>query len=138
VRTDDNRNTVRRAFEAWQSGTVPITELFAEDMTWHIEGSSLAAGDYANKEDFVDRVLKPFGARFVNGERFRPTQIRMVIADEDTVVVVWDGAGVANHDVTYTNSYAWILRLSNGLVVDGTAFFDGAAFDDLWRGVLPA
>jgi len=44
---------------------------------------------------------------------------------------------VANDGLTYTNSYAWIPRLSNGLVVDGTAFFDGSALDDLWRRVQP-
>jgi uncharacterized protein len=46
--------------------------------------------------------------------------------------------GVATDGGAYTNSYAWILRLSDGLVVDGTAFFDGSAFDDLWRRVQPA
>jgi ketosteroid isomerase-like protein len=138
MRTVENRSTVRHAFEAWQTGKVPIADLFAEDMTWRIEGGSLAAGDFQNKAQFLDRVLSPFGARFANGQRFRPTSIRTILADGDTVVVVWDGAGVANDGRTYTNSYAWILRLSHGLVVEGTAFFDGSAFDDLWRRVQPA
>jgi uncharacterized protein len=138
LRTDDNRTTVRRAFEAWQTGTVPIVDLFAEDMTWRVEGNSLAAGEFHDKRQFVDRVLGPFGARFAKGRRFRPTATRTIIADGDTVAVVWDGAGVANDGVVYSNSYAWILRLSNGLVVDGTAFFDASAFDDLWRRVQPA
>ena len=137
MHTDENRTTVRRAFEAWQSGTVLIAELFAEDMTWRIEGSSLAAGEYENKKQFLNRVLEPFGARFAAGQRFRPTAIRTILADGDTVAIVWDGSGVANDGVTYTNSYVWILRLNNGLVVDGTAFFDGCAFDDLWRRVQP-
>jgi hypothetical protein len=33
--------------------------------------------------------------------------------------------------VVRSNSYAWILRLNNGFVVDGIAFFDGSAFDDV-------
>src|SRR5690242_6009071 len=94
--TEDNRSIVRRAFEAWQSGTAPITELFAENMKWRIEGNSLASGTYQNKNQFLDRVLTPFGARFTNGRRFRPTAVRMIVADGDTVVVVWDGSGVAN------------------------------------------
>ena len=137
MRAEDNRTIVRRGFEAWQSGTVPIAELFAHDMTWRIEGSSLAAGDYKNKKQFLDRVLVPFGARFAKGQRFRPTAIRLIIADDNAVAVVWDGSGVANDGATYTNSYAWILRLKNGLVVEGIAFFDGSAFDDLWRRVQP-
>jgi ketosteroid isomerase-like protein len=133
-----NRTIVRLAFEAWQSDAVPIAELFSDEMTWRIEGNSLAAGEYQDKKEFLERVLAPFGARFVNGQRFRPTTIRMIVADGDTVVVIWDGAGIANDGVAYTNSYAWILHLDNGLVVDGTAFFDGSAFDDLWRRVEPA
>jgi len=62
--TDENRTTVRRAFEAWQSGTVPIAELFAEDMKWRIEGNSLAAGEFQNKKHFLDR-----GAAFNRFER---------------------------------------------------------------------
>jgi hypothetical protein len=48
--------------------------------------------------------------------------------------VVWDGRGVANDGVPYENSYAWIMRLRDGRVIDGTAFFDGLVFDELWTG----
>ena len=30
----ENASVVRRAFDAWQTGTAPITDLFAPDMTW--------------------------------------------------------------------------------------------------------
>jgi uncharacterized protein len=133
----DNRDVVRRAFEAWQAGTAPITDLFAPDMVWRIEGHSAAAGEYPDRQAFVDGVLAPFGARFAAGERFRPVRIRSVLADGDTVVVVWDGHGVANDGQAYDNSYAWIMRLDGGLVVDGTAFYDSGSFDDLWSRVQP-
>ena len=32
----------------------------------------------------------------------------------------------------YENSYAWIMRLRDGKVVDGTAFYDSISFNDLW------
>ena len=132
---DENRTVVARAFDAWRTGRGPITDLFDPDMRWRIEGGSLVGGDYSTTADFVDRVLAPFAARFPVDEPFRPTVIRSVIADGDTVVVVWDGHGVASDGVAYDNSYAWVMRLSNGRVVDGTAFFDAGAFDDLWTRV---
>jgi ketosteroid isomerase-like protein len=135
--TQADREIVRQAFEAWQGGTAPITELFAPDMVWRIEGHSRAAGEYRDRQAFIDEVLAPFGARFSEGERFRPVAIRSVLADGDTVVVVWDGRGVANDGQPYENSYAWIMRLDGGLVVDGTAFFDSLSFDDLWTRVEP-
>jgi ketosteroid isomerase-like protein len=133
----DNRKVVTDAFAAWQDGSAPITDLFADEMTWEIAGRSVASRTYADKQAFVDEVLAPFGARFAGGERFRPVAIRSVVADGDTVVVLWDGHGIANDGVAYDNTYAWFLTLRDGLVVDATAFYDSIAFDELWDRVTP-
>jgi uncharacterized protein len=106
--TQANREAVRAAFEAWQAGTAPITDLFAPDMVWRIEGHSVASREYGSRQEFVDAVLAPFAARFADGEPFRPVRIRSIHADADTVIVVWDGRGVANDGRPYENSYAWV------------------------------
>ena len=110
--TDLNRKIIRAAFEAWQAGSAPIADVFADDMVWRIEGHSFASKQYDNKRQFIDEVLAPFGARFAAGERFRPTNIRSVHADADTVIVLWDGEGVANDGAPYKNSYAWFMRIA--------------------------
>ena len=135
--SENNRDIVRAAFERWSDGTAPITELFADDMVWRIEGHSVVSKEYANRQQFVDEVLAPFGARFSEGERFRPVDVRSIHADDDTVIVVWDGRGIANDGAPYENSYAWIMRLRDGLVVDGTAFYDSISFNGLWTRVQP-
>jgi len=134
----DPRAVATAAFEAWQRGEAPITEIFAPQMRWRIEGRSAAAREYGSTAEFVEQVLAPFGARFAQGERFRPVRIRSVLADGDTAVVLWDGRGVANDGVAYENSYAWFLRFEDGRVVDGTAFYDSIAFDELWTRVPEA
>ena len=136
-RTETNREIVHRAFQAWQAGTSPITDVFAPEMVWRIEGHSVASKQYGSKQEFVDEVLAPFGARFSAGERFRPVTIRSIHADGDTVVVLWDGHGIANDGRPYDNSYAWIMELRDGKVVDGTAFYDSISFNDLWSRVTP-
>jgi hypothetical protein len=73
---EDNRSRIRAAFEAWQSGTAAITDVFAD--------------------------------------------------------------GVANDGQPYENSYAWIMRIRDGEVVDGTAFYDSISFNALWERVTPA
>ena len=135
--TEANREVVRRAFDRWQRGEGPVTDLFAADMVWRIVGHSVASREYRDRQEFVEEVLAPFGARFATAEPFRPTRIRSITADGDTVVVVWDGRGVANDGRAYENSYAWIMRLSGGEVVDGAAFFDSISFNDLWERVHP-
>ena len=135
--TEANRRIVTEAFERWQAGTAPITDLFAPDMTWRIEGRSVVSKAYGTKQQFIDEVLAPFGARFSGGEPFRPTTIRAVYADGDTVIVLWDGRGIATDGLPYENSYAWFLTVRDGAVVDGTAFYDSIAFNDLWTRVQP-
>jgi ketosteroid isomerase-like protein len=135
--TETNRGIIRRAFEAWQDGTGAIADVFAPDMVWRIEGHSLASREYHGRDEFIDDVLTPFGERFRRGERFRPTTIRSITADGDIVVVIWDGRGVANDGQPYANSYAWIMRLADGQVIDGTAFYDSISFNDLWTRVRP-
>ena len=137
VSADTNRQVVRDAFDAWHEGTAPISDLFAPDMVWRIEGRSVVAREYGDAQQFVDEVLGPFGARFTAGERFRPINVRSIHADGDTVIVVWDGRGVANDGQPYENSYAWFMKLRDGKVVDGTAFFDSIALDELWSRVSP-
>jgi hypothetical protein len=92
----------------------------------------------AASSKFIDEVLAPFGARFAAGEPFRPATIRGVYSDDDTVTVIWDGRGIANDGQPYQNSYAWIMKLADGKVIDGTAFYDSISFNDLWARVQPS
>src|SRR4051812_17530527 len=96
ITADANRGIVRSAFDAWRDGSASIADLFAPDMVWRIEGQSLICGEYPSTQDFMDQVLVPFGARFSEGQRFRPVDVRSILADGDTVVVIWDGHGVCN------------------------------------------
>src|SRR3954468_14739673 len=108
--TESNRQAIREAFEAWQGGTAPITDVFAPDMVWRIEGHSVASGEYGSRQEFVDEVLAavggppggggekgggrgvakevlpPCGPRSAGGEPFRPVRIRSVHADGDAAI----------------------------------------------------
>jgi hypothetical protein len=64
-------------------------------MVWRIEGHSLASKEYSDRQQFIDEVLAPFGARFAESDPFRAIAIRSVLADGDTVIVLWDGRGIA-------------------------------------------
>ncbi len=136
--TNANRETVREAFEAWKSRTGSITDVFAPEMVWRIEGHSVASKRYESKQQFIDEVLGPFGARFsASADPFRPVTIRSVHADGDTVIVLWDGRGTANDGEPYENSYAWFMKMRGGQVIDGTAFYDSISFNELWSRVEP-
>jgi hypothetical protein len=134
-----NREIVTDAFRSWADGTGYVGSIFADDMTWEIVGRSVVSRKYANTRQFMDEVLRPFGARFSSEAPFRPANIRAIYEDEpsSTVIVVWDGQGTTTAGTTYQNTYAWFLTLSDGKVVDGTAFYDSIAFNELWGSVTP-
>ena len=54
TRTEANRMVIRTAFEGCRDGIASITDVFAPDMVWRIEGHSLASKQYRNKQQFID------------------------------------------------------------------------------------
>jgi ketosteroid isomerase-like protein len=72
-------------------------------------------------------------------DAFRPVSIRAIYDDENnsTVIALWDGQGTTTADTTYRNTYAWFMTLRDGKIIDGTAFYDSIAFNELWESVTP-
>jgi ketosteroid isomerase-like protein len=136
--TEDNRATITTAFEAWRDHSTAISHIFAPEMTWRVEGHSAASRSYANTQEFMDKVLAPFGARFSTTDPFRPVNIRGTYADGDTVIVFWDGRGTTTANTVYENSYAWFMQMRDGKVINGDAFYDSISFNRLWEEVAPA
>jgi uncharacterized protein len=134
-----NREIVTDAFHSWANGTGYVASIFADDMTWEITGRSAASKKYANTQQFVDECLHPFGARFSSSDPFRPVNIRAIYDDEEnsTVIVLWDGQGTTTAGTTYENTYAWFMTLRGGKIIDGTAFYDSIAFNELWADGQP-
>ncbi|WFP79361.1 nuclear transport factor 2 family protein [Mesorhizobium sp. WSM4906] len=129
-----NRALVSEGFAKWASGSGSPYDLLADGARWTITGKSLAAKTYPSKEAFLSEVIRPFNARM--RDRLVPT-VNRIYADGDTVIVHFDASGAASDGKPYVNSYAWILRLEEGRIVEAHAFFDSIAFDDLWRRVAP-
>ena len=78
----------------------------------------------------MDVVIKPFNARL--SSPLRPT-VHNIYADGDTVIALWDGAGVARDGKPYKNTYAWFMQMRDGKIVNVVAFFDTIEFTDFWK-----
>jgi ketosteroid isomerase-like protein len=55
TRTEANRKIIRRAFDEWQQGSGAITDVFARDMVWRIEGHSAASKEYGTSSSSLMR-----------------------------------------------------------------------------------
>lgn len=129
-----NRMLVARGLQAWADGTGSPYDLLADNVRWTITGHSLAGKTYPSKEAFLSEVIRPFNARM--RDRLIPT-VHRLYAEGDTVIAYFDARGVARDGQPYVNTYAWILRMQGGQIVEAQAFFDAPTFDDLWRRVSP-
>ena len=138
IETESNRQTMAATFEAWRDGAEPFPATWANDMVWRLEGHSIASREYVGKHEYLEQFVKPFGARFLASERFRPTNIRSVHADGNTVIVLWDGRGIAMDGKPYENTYAFFMQMRDGQVVDMTALTDSISLDELLDRVQPA
>jgi ketosteroid isomerase-like protein len=126
---------VREAFAAWAAGTGTVFDLLADDVSWTITGTGRLAGTYRSKREFVDRAIGPIGQRLA--QPIRPA-VRLVVARDDWVSVLWDGHAVARDGRPYDNTYSWFLRVADGRVREVIAFYDGADLEDLFDRVPPA
>jgi ketosteroid isomerase-like protein len=125
--TERNRRFIAQAFEQWSNGSSSFfQDVLAPDVIWTIKGTSPAAGTYRNRQDFLDRAVKPFADRM--SSPVRPT-VKNIWADGDHVVVYWDGAGKAADGQPYRNSYVWIFRMVGQRAAEVIAFLDLVPYD---------
>jgi uncharacterized protein len=129
-----NRATVQAAFDVWRAGTGGPFALLASDVAWTITGNSLAARTYNSRDEFLDRVIKPFNARLT-----KPLvpMLRSLHSDGDTIIALFDGEATALDGKPYCNTYAWFMEMRDGRIVNITVFFDSIAFDEFWKRVEP-
>ena len=131
---EQNRALIVKGFEAWANGTGSPYDLLAEDASWTITGTSMAAKTYPTKEAFMREVIRPFNARMRT--RLIPS-VRKLYAEGDTVIAFFDAKGTAKDGQPYANTYAWIMDMKDGKIVRASAFFDSITFDNFWRRIDP-
>lgn len=129
--TQTNRKLISDAFDRWAAGEGRFfDEVLSPDVIWTIEGSGPSAGDYVGLTDFMARAIQPFADRMQ--EPVRPVS-KDIWAQNDQVIVVWEGRGRARDGAAYQNDYVWIFTLKDGRAVRVRAFLDLPAYDDVLR-----
>ena len=117
-----NRKIVEDAVTAWKAGDgAAIFRIFAQDVQWTVIGSTEISGLYNGRQDFIDRALKPLGARI---DGLITPEVVDIIAEGDRVVLQWNGTGRMTDGSPYRNQYSWVMRFKDGEVAEGTAYLD--------------
>jgi ketosteroid isomerase-like protein len=124
-----NLDLMRRGYAAYTSGDLDtISQLFADDVVWHVSGRSPLSGDYTGKE----QVFGFFGKlQELSGGTSR-VEVHDLLADDDHgVAIVTQSA--SRDGRTYEGRVTHVLHLRDGKVTEfWDAYVDQYASDEFW------
>jgi ketosteroid isomerase-like protein len=122
--SEEDADSIRRAFEVWnECGPAAVTEEFwAEDAVYREGPGWPNAGVYRGRAAALERMQALF-------DLFGPMEVRL-----DELIEVGDGRFVActrmvgegASDAPYTQSFAVVHRLRDGLIVEADYYLDRA------------
>lgn len=119
----DNHALIRRIFEATAVGDGrPFVEAIADDCVWRARGAGTWSGDYRGKTQIIKELLGPLGRR-IEGGRARTVATRIHDAG-DFVVVEAEGRNRTVDGADYDNQYCFVIRLSEGRMVEIVEYLD--------------
>lgn len=127
---EHNAALVRRGYEAFNAGDMAtLTELFAENASWHTPGHSRIAGDHEGR----DAAFAQFG-RYggETGGTFR-AELRDVLADDAGRVIGIHHNSAERGGKQLDVDCCLVFQIEDGRVVDGREYFyDLEAWDEFW------
>jgi hypothetical protein len=121
--------TIQTAFRAWEEGDAQaVFRLMAPQLKWRVIGSTEVSGTYQNKSAFLDTVnLKLM--RALSGPL--TPKVERIFAAGNTVVAQFTSHAPTNSGIDYTQTYCWVMEVSNGQIQSGTAYLDTALIDQV-------
>ncbi|MGR4975192.1 nuclear transport factor 2 family protein [Pseudomonas sp. LARHCG127] len=129
-----NTELVRQAFANWKQGKGGVFDLLAPDATWTVAGSSPVSGVYNSKAAFLEQAVRLVSSRLATP--IIPA-VQSIVAENDVVVVLWNGEATALDRKPYKNTYLWHMTFKSGQITQVTAFLDTYVLNDLMRRVQP-
>ena len=98
-------------------------ERVADDVHWTVMGTHPLAGPYPTKADFLTHTFARLGKILEEGVVLRVTNI---LVDGESAAVEMESLSTALDGKPFDNRYCWIVRFSEGTIVEVRAYPDSA------------
>lgn len=109
-----NVERLRKGYAAYSSGDMDtITELFADDILWHVAGRSQLSGDYKGR----DQVFGFFGKLMELSDGTSKIEVHDILANDDHGVALVTGSAQRNGK-SFTGQDVHTFHIRNGQVVE--------------------
>lgn len=120
----DNKRVLREAFFGLaHADATAFLNAMADDFTWIIEGQSKWSRRYEGKEAVRRDLIRPLFANFATPYRNFAEEF---IAEDDRVVVLCQGEVTTTSGREYNNSYCFVIRMRDGMMVELREYMDTA------------
>jgi ketosteroid isomerase-like protein len=121
-----NRARLEHVFAETAKGNGrPFLEVFAEDASWRVMGTTGWSKTYRGKAAIMDDLIAPLRRVLASPMR---THARRFIADGDIVVVEARGQNLTRDGKPYENDYCYIFEFRDGQVAALTEYADTELF----------
>jgi ketosteroid isomerase-like protein len=94
-----------------------------DDVDWTVMGTHPLAGTYHSKQDFVSSTFNRLNRILKEDAVFK---VNNIIVKEDTAVVEMESLSTALNGMLFNNTYCWVVRFKNDLIVEVRAYVDSA------------
>lgn len=120
--TEENRRLMQQVFDELAKGnSQALIEVMADDVAWHITGTTKFSGSYSGKATLINELVGPLFSQLADqltmtAERF--------IADDNFVAVECRGKATTKSGRPYNNKYCFVFRLEDGKIREVTEYMD--------------
>jgi ketosteroid isomerase-like protein len=128
--SDDNVAIMQRAYDAFNAADLDtLTELFDENVVWHLPGQSSMAKDYEGR----DATLAYFGLIGQESGGTFQAELQQLFEGDDGRVIGLQRSTAERGGKSLDVGNCIVFELRNGKVVDGREHFnDLYAWDEFW------
>ena len=120
---------VRTLFANLENGRTDVFfDHVAEDVNWTVMGTHPLAGTYHTKDDFLAHTFARLPKLLKEGLVLRVINL---LVDGDTAAVEMESLSTALNGKPFDNTYCWVVRFSNGIIVEVRAYVDSALVQQL-------
>ena len=124
------RHYVYNAIQLLEIGAIDqfLENFIAENVQWIITGSSVLAGVYTSRTDFINSAISRLKFSLDGGIQWR---INNVIIEGSFVVLEMTSKAVAKNGQPYSNQYVWILEFDGEIFHKVRVYFDDVLVDKI-------
>lgn len=123
-----NKQIMQAVFaELAKGNTEPFRKLYADDVRFKVTGTTRWSKTYEGRKAVREQLFGPLFELLAGEPRYTASRF---IAEDDLVVVEFQGHMTTKAGKPYNNTYCQIFRLANDKLVEVTEYCDTALVND--------